>query len=97
MNYIDKITLDDLSEEQREVAEIVGLENYIKLVKYFGGSSIYIHKANTLSRNIRDIEIRDKFTGRNYKELSLQYNLSTNQIREIVDKESMSKFQISLF
>lgn len=89
------ITLENLKEEQKEVAEIIGIENYIKLVKYFGGSSIYIHKADTISRVIRDEQIKEEFNGRNYKELALKYNLSVNQIREILDRDSLKNRQLS--
>lgn len=96
VNYIDKITLENLKEEQKEIAEIIGIENYIRLVKCFGGSSIYIHKADTISRVIRDEQIKIEFNGHNYKELALKYNLSTNQIREIVDKDILKNTQLSL-
>ena len=32
----DKITVDDLDGEQREIAECVGIENYLKLIEHFG-------------------------------------------------------------
>ena len=39
------ISLDDLSDRQREIAEVIGIENYIKLSKRFGGEdSVYIQK-----------------------------------------------------
>ncbi len=96
MEYVDKITLDDLNNEQREVAELLGLENYIKLVKNFGGTSIYVHKAKTIEKNLRDEAIRKEFMG-DYKRLAIKYNLSVTQIREIVDKNYKKAEQISMF
>ncbi len=97
MNYIDDITIENLKEEQKELAELIGIENYIKVVKYFGGSSIYIHKANTLSKYIRDEQIKKDFDGVNYKKLSSKYNLSVNHIREILDKDRLNRLQVTLF
>ena len=46
------ISLEDLSDRQREIAEIVGIENYIKLSKRFGGEdSIYIQKYSPFFRS----------------------------------------------
>ncbi len=75
MDYIDKITLEDLEGEQKELAELLGLEKYIELVKTYGGTSVYIHKSDTLSRTYRDIQIRKEFKG-DYKRLATKYKLS---------------------
>ncbi len=87
VNFIDKITLENLEDEQKEIAETIGLEKYIQLVKNFGGTSIYVHKAQTLERAIRDEEIRKDFKG-DYKSLALKYSLSISQVRDIVDKKN---------
>ena len=39
-----KINLDDLVGTQRDIAETIGIESYIKLCKSFGGDTIYIQK-----------------------------------------------------
>ncbi len=91
MNYIDKVKIENLKDGQKDLAELIGIENYIKVVKYFGGSSIYIYRPNTLSKAIRDDQIKKDFNGGNYKELSNKYNLSVNHIREILDKDKLSR------
>ena len=35
MSLLDKLTLDDLDADQRQLAECVGLEAYIKLLKNY--------------------------------------------------------------
>ncbi len=99
MNYIDKITMEDLKEEQKDLAELIGIENYIKMVKYFGGSSVYIHKADTIIKHLRDEHIVKEFTGENYKQLALKYNLTERTVREIISsrKYNINKFQTTLF
>ena len=78
------ISLDQLSGDQRELAETVGLEAYRKLVEHFGGCQIYIPKLEMTLKKIRNIEIRNSFNGSNYRELSKKYNLSEIMIRRIV-------------
>lgn len=80
---IDEITLDQLDGEQYDLAELIGIEAYIKLVRCYGGDSIYICKADTVMKTSRNNEICEKFNGYNYRELAKEYNLSVKAIREI--------------
>lgn len=75
------------SEQQREIAEVIGIEAYRKLVEHYGGSKIYIAKYDTITRPDRNNEIRKKFNGGNYKQLAREYRLSELTIRRIVDKK----------
>lgn len=85
---IEKITnFEQLSGEQKEFAEIVGLETYRKIVEHYGGSSIYINKADTLTRSERNAEIKRKFNGSNYRELAKEYGLSEPSVRKIVNRK----------
>lgn len=85
---IEKITdIDQLSGEQRELAETIGLDAYKKLVKYCGGSRVYIKKPDTLTKNARNSEIKQKFDGGNIKKLAIEYNLSESAIRNILFKK----------
>ena len=74
------------SEQQKEIAEIIGIEAYRKLVEHYGGSHIYINKSDTVIRPNRDDEIRKKFNGSNYRQLVREYNLSEPTIRNILNK-----------
>lgn len=80
---IDDITLDQLSGDQYDLAELIGIEAYRKLVKNYGGGFIYICKADTVMKISRNNEICKRFNGYNYKELAKLYNLSEKTIREI--------------
>ncbi len=80
---IDDITLEQLDGEQFDLAELIGIEAYRKLVKYYGGGSVYVCKADTIMKCNRNSEIRSKFNGYNYRELAMEYNLSEKMIREI--------------
>ncbi len=81
----DKIvSIFQLEGEQRELAEVIGLDAYKKLVEHYGGSHIYIQKSDTITRTDRNSEIKAKFNGSNYRELAREFNLSEKTIREIV-------------
>ena len=97
---IEKITsLEQLSGDQREHAETVGLEAYRKLVANYGGLCVYIYKPETLLRERRNTEICNEFNGFNYRELAQKYHLSEKTVREIVSgkKEEPMDGQTSFF
>lgn len=48
---------EQLSEDQRELAESIGIEAYRKLVEDYGGSHIYVSKTETVLRELRNNEI----------------------------------------
>lgn len=73
------------SEQQREIAEVIGIEAYRKLVEHYGGSKIYIAKYDTITRPDRNNEIKQKFNGGNYRQLALEYNLAEVTVRNIVN------------
>ena len=68
---IEKIVSpEQLNGSKKELADVIGLDAYKKLVQHYGGSYIYINKPNTIVRNERNIEIRKKFNGSNYCQLA---------------------------
>ncbi len=97
MDMLDKVTIADLDDDDKALAELVGLECFIKLVRAYGGGYLYLKKIDTIARNVRDEEIRQKFSGNNYYELAKEYNLSEKMVRNIIGAANMKKFQISLF
>lgn len=42
MSLLDKLTLDDLDADQRQLAECVGLEAYIKLLKNYRSEEAHV-------------------------------------------------------
>ncbi len=84
---VDSIKIEELDGEQREIAECIGIESYLKLVRSFGGMSLYLPKEERLLKNKRDKEIRETFNGYNYKLLARKFKLSENRIREIINED----------
>ncbi|MBQ7783572.1 MAG: DNA-binding protein [Oscillospiraceae bacterium] len=85
MNLLDKLTFDDLDEEQRELADCIGMEAYKKLVYTYAGSIINVRTPKMLTREIRNKIICSEFDGGNYNALAIKYHLSNRMIRKIVD------------
>jgi len=92
MSALDRVQMSDLDEEQQQVAELIGLDNYKRLGSVFGGLSIYIPKADAWERMARDEQIREEFDGYNFKELAGRYGLTEVRIRSIVS-DKMREFR----
>lgn len=80
------IRLEDIPISYREVASMVGLDNFINLCKVFGGSSMYFPTSRTILKPIRDENIKREFDGSNIRDLSLKYGICETQIRKILFK-----------
>ena len=62
-----KLRLDDLKEQHREYAELIGVENFIHLSEVYGGTTIYIPKMDDLLKNSRYAAIMQEFDGTNIR------------------------------
>ncbi len=76
-----------LSEQQREIADIVGIESFIRLMQYVNGDSIYIPCYPEVIKSERDAQIQQEFDGYNLKELARKYKLGVDTVRKIIPKE----------
>lgn len=85
MGLLEKVKLSDLDDEQKQLASLIGLENYKSLVKEYGGLSIYIPKVEGFEMLYRNEKIKEEFDGYNYKQLAKKYGLSEVRIRVIVN------------
>lgn len=79
-----ELTLDDLQEQHREYAKIIGLDNLLKLSDAFGGTTIYIPQRRELEKNKVYNQIYKEFDGRNLQELTQKYGVSKSTVYKIV-------------
>lgn len=96
----EKFSIDDLYGNQRAIAEVIGIEAYIKLAKAFGGDdSLYVAKLDKLENIKRNKKIISEFNGYNHQRLADKYGLSVRMIREIISDYNKKplKGQISFF
>ena len=55
MDLLEKVQMENLDEEQKMLAELIGLEAFKSLVRAFNGTSIYIPKTGSeiwIDRNV---------------------------------------------
>lgn len=78
----------DLSDKQREVAELIGFENYVKLIQYYAAETIYIPKPDSFERIKRNQAIVAEFNGYNFNALARKYGLTSVTIRNIVKEKT---------
>lgn len=71
----------------KRLIDLIGLERTLQLAYEFEGETLYIQKLDVVARAIRNKEIRNEFTGGNYKELAKKYNLCESYIREIISNK----------
>lgn len=81
MSEQQKIRVQDLYGVQRDIAEIIGIDNYIKLSLNFGGDNIYVQKYSEVIKIQRNAEIRNKFNGYNSDQIAKEYDLSERYVR----------------
>lgn len=90
------MSIQDLPESYQPVAEIVGVENALRLAQHLGGLSFYYPRLDSLLRDKRDAQIRAEFTGCNHRDLARKYKLTESWIREIVQRRPADE-QTNLF
>ena len=85
MDFLDELKLEDLTTEQREIADTLGgLDIYINFIRNFGGSNVVLPETLTIA--IRNRHIREEFNGYNYKELARKYRISEISVRRVVNE-----------
>lgn len=84
MKEIDSLTLDDLQEQHRQYAEVIGVDNLLKLSRAFGGSSMYVPQERELIKNKVYHAISREFDGSNMKKLAAKYRVSESTVYNIV-------------
>lgn len=81
------LTIDFLAPQHQEVAEIIGMESYIKLCDTLGGTEIYVPTMkkifmNYISQKVR--ESKDLFTP---TQLARMYGISVGSVYKILSKD----------
>ena len=65
----EELTLDDLQEQHRQYAEVIGIDNLLRLSDTYGGTSIYIPQRRELLKNRTYNAIYREFDGSNVDQL----------------------------
>lgn len=98
--WLDELTLDDLPPKHREVAEIIGIANTVKLSEHFGGEPFYFTKLNGLLTKKKEDYIRRHFSGSNHVELARATGYSVRWVYEVLarvrDEKQLNMFEESI-
>lgn len=89
MNRLQKelaaeLTMDDLPDNHRPLAELIGLESFILLCDYTKGDMMYFPQVDKILIPVRNRNIRADCNGYNKRELAQKYNLTIQQINNIL-------------
>ncbi|MBE6995650.1 MAG: hypothetical protein E7429_02800 [Ruminococcaceae bacterium] len=82
---VTDVRFEDIPPEHRDIAETIGMEAFLRLTYLCGGQNLYIPKLESLEREGRDRDIRQRFDGGNYRALAAQFRLSERQVRKIIN------------
>lgn len=78
------IKSEELKEQHREVAQLIGVENLIRLSENYGGTTLYIPKVDDLLKNSRHAAILREFDGTNIRYLARKYHVSERTVYRLV-------------
>lgn len=81
------ILMEDIPYDLQAMVEIVGFEKFLEICKMYGGMSVYIPVYNKVIMASRNREIVESFNGKNAKDLVHKYNMSYQQIKNILRNE----------
>lgn len=79
--------MEDIPYDLQAMVEIVGMEKFLEICKMYGGMSVYIPVYNKVIMASRNREIVESFNGKNAKDLVHKYNMSYQQIKNILRNE----------
>lgn len=89
MNRLQKelaaeLTMDDIPDNHRPMAELIGLDKFILLCDYIKGDHLYLPQVDRVLAPVRNRNIRSECNGYNKRELARKYNLTIQQINNIM-------------
>lgn len=87
-----EIKKEDIPDNMINMLEIVGMENFLKISKIYGGYTLYIPYYRSLKKQARNREIRESYNGFNARELSQIYGLSVSHIHKITKDKFKDKY-----
>lgn len=81
---LEHLIKEDLPEGVVDIVDVIGMDAFKSLVKFAGGSNLYVPNESSLVKGVRNRMIRDSFDG-DYRKVSRKFGLSNAQIRNIVN------------
>ena len=95
-----EVRLDDLQATYPsafEIASVIGVDMFMKMVMASGGISLYIPKFENITAAARNRLIIQEFNNGNFAELARRYGLTETWVRDLVNCKRIKDNSISLF
>ncbi len=83
-SLIRELKPEEFPSPYNEMAELIGVDATISIMKHFGGEKVYLPVEKETERVIRNALIRQEFTGFNVRELAKKYRMSVNGILQVL-------------
>ena len=77
------VRMEDLQGADRDMAELIGLEAYLRLAEVYGGTTPYIALPGSISIPARNRVINEEYDGTNAAEIARRWGISERHVREI--------------
>ncbi len=78
------LKMEDLEPQHQEIAEVIGIENLVKLSRYFAGNPVYAPKIENLVKNKKYSLIRQEYDGTNIKKLATRYDVCESTVYNLL-------------
>lgn len=86
---VRETTEEDIAERYRPIVDIIGVERFALLADYAAGDELYFPKTENIVIPARNRRVKAEWDGYNMKQLAEKYNLTINQIRNILRDEPL--------
>ncbi len=94
MDWLEELDVHELPKQYQEMAELIGLENTIKLIECFGKQPFYFPSLDKFIREKKKEYIIKHFSGNNHRELARATRYSLVWVYEILrDHKALSKIK----
>lgn len=91
--FLKNVNESDIPETYQPVVSLIGLDNFLKLCQYAMGDELYFPMQKSILSGTRNRLILQEYNGYNLMELSKKYNLTTKQIKNIINASNRPDLQ----
>ena len=81
------IRRDEIPYRLQPMVEILGMEKFLEIIRFYGGSNIYIPVYSKVAMKSRNRQIAKDYNGHNMEDLRMKYGISEQQLKRVVRKE----------
>lgn len=85
--YLKMVKIEELPERYMEVAQVIGVENMVRLAEKFPGVPLYFKQPDKILFQAKRDYILDNFTGSNRRELALDTGLPLATVYKIIQDD----------